>query len=113
MDEIWKDVERTYADVVQSPQACSLVLGCETYGRWSNDAARLIRELAALKAAQAPPMLRRCANLAWFNRWWALVGVGVHRAIAESLLRQAGADLHSSVPTLEALPLGDVLLAQR
>ena len=46
---------RKYADVHASTQACLLVLGCEAYGRWSEDAIRIVRELAALKARQAPP----------------------------------------------------------
>ena len=48
---------RRYADVVASRQAALVVLGCEVYGRWCEDAVRLIRELATLKARQAPPLL--------------------------------------------------------
>ena len=49
-----------YADVTASSQAALLVLGCEVYGRWCDDAVRIIRELAALKACQAPPLLHGC-----------------------------------------------------
>lgn len=101
---------RKYADVVTSSQACLLVLGCETYGRWCADAISIVRELATLKARQAPPLLRGCARFAWSNRWWALVGVGVQRAVAESLLRHGGPDLVPHAPTSLAPPLADVLL---
>ena len=100
---------RKYADVHASTQACLLVLGCEAYGRWSEDAIRIVRELAALKARQAPPLLRGCAQHAWSNWWWALIGVGVHRAIAEALLRDGGADLQASAPTTAPPSLVDVL----
>ena len=101
---------RTYADVHSSTQACLLVLGCEVYGQWCEDAVKIVRELAALKAQEAPQLLRRSAQYAWSNRWWSLVSTGVQRAIAEALLRDAGSDLQTSVPTAEAPPLADVLL---
>ena len=46
---------RKYADVASSSQACLLVLGCETYGRWCAAAISIVRELATLKARQALP----------------------------------------------------------
>ena len=101
---------RKYADVHASHQAALVVLGCDVYGRWGEDAVRLIRELAALKARQAPPLLRGCAQHAWSNCWWSMLGVGVHRAIAESLLRHGGPDLLPSAPPSCAPPLADVLL---
>ena len=100
---------RRYADVHASPQACLLVLGCETYGRWCEDAVGIIREMASLKAQDAPPLLRGCARHAWFQRWWSLIGVGVHRAIAEALLRDAGPDLQGHAHPGPTPPLADVL----
>ena len=100
---------RKYADVVASAQAALVVLGCEVYGRWSEDAVALVREMAALKAREAPPMLRGCAQYAWSNRWWALVGVGTQRAIAEALLRHGGGDLQSCAPTETPPRLADLL----
>jgi len=101
---------RRYADIHASPQAGLVVLGCETFGRWCDDACSLMREMASLKAREAPPLLRGCAQHAWSNRWWALVGVGVHRAIGESLLRHAGVDLLPSAATDPVPPLTEVLL---
>ena len=101
---------RKYVDVHASAQASLVVLGCETFGRWCDDACSLVREMASLKAREAPPLLQGCARHAWSNRWWGLVGVGVHRAIAESLLRHAGPDLLASAATAPAPPLTEVLL---
>ena len=100
---------RKYADVIASTQAAFLVLGCEVYGRWSDDAASIIQELAALKARQAPPLLLGAARYAWSNRWWALVGVGVQRAVAEALLRHAGADLQQGADNCGCPCLADVI----
>ena len=104
--------QRKYADVHASREAALVVLGCETYGRWCADALKLMRELAALKAQEAPPLMRACARHAWSTRWWALVSVGVQRAIAEALLRHAGPDLQPSPPAGLAPPLADVLTCQ-
>ena len=86
------------------------ILGCEVYGRWSDDAVKIVREMAALKAQQAPRRLRNCARHAWSNRWWALIGVGVQRAIAEALLRPAGFVLQDNAPLQPPPPLADLLL---
>ena len=93
----------------QRPGTSLAVLGCEVFGRWNSDAVSLLDELAALKANDAPPLLRRSARLAWSNRWWGLVGVATHRAIAESLLCEGGADLLPGAGGGECPPLADVL----
>ena len=79
------------------------------FGRWCDDAVSVMRELAALKAKQAPPLLRACARHAWSERWWGLIGVGVQRAVAEALLRDGGVDLQASPPTTDTPPLAEVL----
>ncbi len=87
-----------------------MVLGCETYDRLSDDAVSLVREMAKLKAAEAPKKLRGVAAHAWASRWWGIIGVGVQRAIAESLLRHGGVDLIEQQAYTTALTLADVLL---
>ena len=92
-----------YADVVANPGSTLLVLGCEVYGRWSQDAVSIVRELVALKARAAPPALRRSAAYAWSNRWWSLISVATQRAVAEALLRPGGFDLQP-VPARDEPP---------
>ena len=99
----------TYSDVSSSGVACLLVLGCEVYGRWSDDAIDLIRQLARSKSREAPPALRRDAAQAWTNRWWGIIGVGVQRAIGEALLLESGADLIPSSSLHEEPTLTDLL----
>ena len=83
--------QHKYADVHASRKASLVVFG---------------------KAQEAPPLLRACARHAWSTRWWALVSVGVQRAIAEALLWHAAPDLLPSPPAGTALPLADVLACQ-
>ena len=40
---------RDYPDIYRSDLVALVVLGCETYGRWSHDFLRLVRELRAVK----------------------------------------------------------------
>ena len=54
----------TYRDVVRSESAHFIVLGSEVFGRWCPEAAALVRDLANLKAREAPPALRGAARLA-------------------------------------------------
>ena len=100
---------RTYSEIPDSGVARLVVLGCEVYGRWCDDAIELVRQLAAAKAREAPPALRAAARQAWSCRWWGLVGVGVQRAIAEALLREGGADLLPSSSPAAAPPLIEVV----
>ena len=94
-----------YSDISRSGVAAFVVLGCEVYGRWCDEAVSLFKELAAAKAREASPVLRAAAKAAWLNRWWAMASIGVQRAVAEAQLCEGGADLPptpsiSSGPTL-------------
>ena len=99
----------TYSDVTSSGVACLLVLGCEVYGRWSEDAIDLVRQIARSKSRGAPPALRRAALQAWTNRWWGIIGVGVQRAIGEALLLEGGADLIPCSSLVEEPTLTDLV----
>ena len=72
-----------------------MVLGCETFGRWSSDAALLIDEVAWLKARRSPPLLRKSAQLAYASRWWGLIGVGTQCSVTDMLLCNEGGDMLS------------------
>ena len=99
----------TYRDVVQSGNARFIVLGSEVFGRWCPEAATLVRDLANLKAREAPLMLRGAARLAWSRRWWGLITVGTQRAVAEALLARAGPDLVPSSPAQHTPTLADLV----
>ena len=95
--------------MVASPAARLVVLGCEVYGRWCEDTVSLIRQFAKLKSRESHPILQKSAEYAWSNRWWGIVGVGIQRAIAETLLCENGADLLSGDHDPNKAALAEVL----
>ena len=85
-----------------------LVLACETGGRWNFTATDLVDKLAEYKAQYASPLLRRSVQLAWVDRWAAMLGIAVQDALAASLLAVSGAQLvldqaAAPVPELDVL----------
>ena len=98
-----------YSDISRSGAAAFVVLGCEEYGRWCDEAVSLFKELAAAKAREAPPVLRAAAKAAWLNRWWAMASVGVQRAVAEAQLCEGGADLLPAPSALSGPTLTDLV----
>ena len=88
-----KNREEDYPDVEASPHACLLSLGAETYGRWSPHSQELLAQLARRKAQGVAGVLRRTTERAYSVRWWSLLAVALQRAVAESVLRESGADL--------------------
>ena len=95
--------------MVASPAARLVVLGCEVYGQWCEDAVSLIRQFAKLKSREVHPILQKSAEYAWSNRWWDIVGIGIQRGIAESLLCENGTDLLSGGHDPNEAGLADVL----
>ena len=95
-----------------SPHARLLSLGAETYGRWSPHSQELVAQLARKKARGVPDLLRRATERAYAVLWWSLLAVALQRAVAESVLRESGADLMPAEGSVE-LPLVDVLDACR
>ena len=96
-----------------SPHACLLCLGVETYGRWSPHSQQLVAQLAKTKAQTVAQALRRTTERAYAQRWWSLLAVALQRAVAEAVLREAGADLTAAEPQLVPPALADVLDACR
>ena len=99
-----KNREEDYPDVEGSPHACLLSLGVETYGRWSPHSQDLLAKLVRKKARGVSDVLRRATERAYSARWWSLLAVALQRAIAESVLRESGADLMPAEGSVE-LPL--------
>ena len=78
--------EVAYPELTRSRRCRLVVLGLEVGGRWSEEAASLIRCLAWAKARSAPALLRRSVAAAWSSRWSGLLAVAAQRAFAASLL---------------------------
>ena len=76
---------RTYPELLDGLHAKLLVLGCEVGGRWSQEAVTLLSLLAAVKAREAPPLLRGQLRGALMARWSAIVAVATLDAFAATL----------------------------
>ena len=85
------DKERKYAELLTGDRCRLVVVALETGGRWSNEAIQFIDDLAAARAREAPPVMRRSAFLAWKRRWSRMIGISCARAFANSLAAVATA----------------------
>ena len=85
--------ERTYPELLHSRRCRLVVLGIETGGRWSEEAARFVTLLAHAKARQAPHLLQHSVAAALINRWTAMLTHAALQAFAASLLVQDCAHL--------------------
>ena len=108
-----KDKEDKYLDVHASSLAELVVLACEVGGRFSEQATDWVRYLAKEKARKQHPLLKRSVELAWSDRWWALLGVTTQDALAASLLAPTGRQLVLDDNSPPEPALADLLDGQR
>ena len=77
---------KTYHELVNGHRCRLVVLTIEVGGRWSNEAVDFIRLLAKVKARSSPRLLRRSAELLWFNRWTGMLSCAAQSTYASTLL---------------------------
>ena len=90
------DKERKYAELLEGDRCHLVVVALETGGRWSSEALELVESLAAARAREAPPILRRSAHLAWARRWGRMLSVSCARSFANSLTSPPTVDLQGT-----------------
>ena len=73
----------------------------------------MVRRLAKNKVQNAHELLRRSAELAWTDRWWALLGVAVQNAVAASVLAPGGKGLVLDDKGVDTPDLSELLDGQR
>ena len=77
---------KTYREAAQARGIVQLVtLACETGGRWSPTCVEFVQSLAKQKAKEAPPVMRRSAELGWTSRWWSLLSCAAQRSFIASI----------------------------
>ena len=108
-----QDKNKKYYDVASGSLGELVVLAVETGGRWHDTALDLVRLLAKRKVRSVHPLLQRSAELAWADRWWALLGCAVQNAVAGSLLARTGKRLVLDEGAADAPPLDLLLDGQR
>ena len=99
--------ERTYPELVGGGRARLVVVAIELRGRWSTEAATLLRLLSRHKTQSTPILLRPAARHAWISRWAAHLSAAAMRSFACSLLHLP-ASTTTNIDGPEP-PLGDLL----
>ena len=88
--------ERKYAELLHGDRCHLVVVGIETGGRWGPGALHCVDTLAATRAREVPPTLRRSAYLAWVRRWSRMLAVSCGRSFAHSLISPPAVDLQGT-----------------
>ena len=84
-----RDKETTYPEHTTSGRCRLVVVAIETGGRWSNEAADFIKQLAFAKAREVSSSMRFSAALAWGRRRTRMLSVACALAFAASLVEPA------------------------
>ena len=71
-------------ELLEGERCRLVVVGIETWGRWSTEAVEFFHMMAGARAREAPPVLRQSAHLAWRGKW--MLAVSCARAFANSLV---------------------------
>ena len=79
---------QVYPEFVGSQRCRLVVFGLEVGGRWADEAASFIHQLARSRARSLPAWAQAAATAAWAQRWSALAAIAAQRALAASLLEQ-------------------------
>ena len=79
--------QTTYPELVDGTRGRLVVLGTELGGRWAPEALALLRCLAEARSRSSPALLRRSAQLAWYQRWIRMLSVASQTSLAEALTR--------------------------
>ncbi len=88
------DIVQVYHEVISSGLGTLLCLGCEVYGRWSQQCVDLVPALARERSRGLHPRIRRGVALSLQNRWWGILGVALQNAVAHCIMNSsAGVDL--------------------
>ena len=101
-----KAKERTYK-LLRNSRCRLVVLGIEVGGRWSEEAAAFITNLARAKTRDTPAPLRHAATASLISRWTAFLTHAALSAFAASLLFEDPAHHHNLDG--EPPPLSDLL----
>ena len=80
--------EATYPELLAGGRCCLVVLALEVGGRWSEEAATFVWDLAAARSRSAPSALRKATAQASYRRWTGLLAFAAANALAASLLEE-------------------------
>ena len=96
-----KRKERTYPELAgEGGRARLVVLAAEVGGRWSDETADFLCQLAWAKVRELPEDLQRDGRRAWLRRWQKLLGCAAAKSFALSLLDLAPSGCDGVVPSV-------------
>ena len=90
--------EDRYPELLSGDRGRPVVLGTETGGRWAPEALTILRNLAEAKSRASPELLRRSAQVVWYQLLAAqtrlrMLSVAAQTALVETLLRPSSPHL--------------------
>ena len=88
LSEARRAKERRYPELACGDRCRLVVWGFEVGGRWSKETVDFLWCLAEHKAESSPKLLRKSAQLLFFQRWTGLLACAVQGAYAASLLEE-------------------------
>ena len=93
--------ERTYPELAgEGGRARLVVLAAEVGGRWSDETADFLCQLAWAKVRELPEDLQRDGRRAWLRRWQKLLGCAAAKSFALSLLDLSPSGCDGEVPSV-------------
>ena len=107
------DKECKYLELVHSGRCRLVVLALETGGRFSDETADFLRQLANAKAQAAPRYLRRSTAVAYERRWSRMLAVSAASAHVRSLVLDKDSLSNSAAPAHGAPWLQSLLTEAR
>ena len=94
LQQAQQENDDTYHAVVVSGLGSLLCLGSEVFGRWSLQFVDMVPALARERSRGQHPCVGGGVALSLQQRWWAVLGLAVQRAVAHTVLSTAaGVDL--------------------
>ena len=86
LDHARRDKEAKYPELVASGRCLLVVVAIETGGRWSDEAADFVWQMAQARAREVPSFMSHAAALAWERRWTRMLSVSCAVSLAASLV---------------------------
>ena len=83
-----EDKETKYVELLQVKRCHLVVVGVDTGGRWSSEAATFADHLASGRVREVPSVLRKSEHLAKRQRWMRMLAVSCGLAFAASLVSE-------------------------
>jgi len=97
LEDATKKNNETYHEVANSDLGMFLSLGCEVYGRWSEEVIDILPRLAFSKTEFLPSRTQRGVAMLLLKRWAGMLGVALQQEVHNQIQCENGADLNTTL----------------